>query len=432
MLSRQFLSWADTASAGERADAARDLARAFLYADIDRIEQGEMERAMTALLDDPSPLVRRTLAEALAGAAHAPHHMVSALASDQADIAAIVLARSPILTESELIDAAAVSEPAGQCAIASRPGLSAAVAGALAEVGSLDAVLVLCRNHDAVLADVSVRRILERFGRDGDVRESLSARPDLEAALRHDLVVATADALRRFVVDCLWMAPERARRVAGEASERATMALSEQNDAAEGDLGRLRFVGHLRRSGHLTPALVLRALFSGQLALFETALAELSGQTLSRVAGLVRHPDGLAFAALVRAASLPDGLLPCIRVALSVQPSRSAEGPARLRREIVGEVLARCDMAQGSTVSGLTALMRRFEAEAAREESRAAPVPQRASPARRPVAFELSRRIEPAFAEPLTPAPLDVSPLDLPRLEVPPEDVQPAELAEAA
>ena len=137
MLSRQFLSWADTASAGERADAARDLARAFLYAEIDRIEQGEMERAMTALLDDPSPLVRRTLAEALAGAAHAPHHMISALASDQAGIAAIVLARSPILTESELVDAAAVSESAGQCAIAGRPGLSAAVAGALAEVGSL-------------------------------------------------------------------------------------------------------------------------------------------------------------------------------------------------------------------------------------------------------------------------------------------------------
>ncbi len=396
MLSRQFLSWADTASAGERADAAHDLARAFLYADLDRIELGELQRAMTALLDDPSPLVRRGLAEALAGAAHAPHHIVSALAADQADIAAIVLARSPILTDAELIDAAAVSETPAQSAIAGRPGLSAAVAGALAEVGSLEAVLVLCRNQGAVLADVSVRRIIERFGRDGDVREALNARTDLGVALRHDLVVATAEALRRFVTERRWMAPERARRVTGEASERATVVLAHQDAALDGDLGRLRFAGHLRRAGHLTPALVLRALFSGQMALFEAALAELSGQALGRVAGLVRHPDGLAFAALVRAAGLPDGLLPCIRAALSVQPSTAAGRPPRLRREIVAEALALSGLGEASTVSGLVALLRRFEAEAARDDSRATPVLRRAAAADWSALIEGAHRIEPA------------------------------------
>ncbi len=102
MLSRQFLSWAERAPAGERAEAAGNLARACLYAELDAIERGEMERAMTCLLDDPSPLVRRALAEALAGAADAPHHLVAALANDQADIAALVLARSPRLTDAEL------------------------------------------------------------------------------------------------------------------------------------------------------------------------------------------------------------------------------------------------------------------------------------------------------------------------------------------
>ena len=84
---------------------------------------------MTCLLDDASPLVRRALAEALAGAAEAPHHLVSALVNDQADIAALVLARSPRLSDAELIDAAALGEAPAQCAIAARPGLSAAVAG---------------------------------------------------------------------------------------------------------------------------------------------------------------------------------------------------------------------------------------------------------------------------------------------------------------
>ena len=390
MLNRQFLTWADRASAGERADAARDLARAFLYADIDPIEAGELERSMTCLLDDPSPLVRRSLAEALAGAAHAPHHIVSALAADQPDIAAVVLGRSPILSDAELIDAAALGETEAQSAIAARPGLSAAVAGALAEVASRDAVLVLCGNHDAVLAEVTFGRILERFGRDGDVRESLGHRPGLDPALRYDLVVATAEALRCFVSDCGWMAPDRARRVAGDAGARAAVSLAGQED-------RPRFVAHLRRSGHLTPALVLRALMSGDTPFFEAALAELSGQGPGRVAGLVRRPEGLAFAALVRSAGLQDGLLPVIRAALEGRRPDGVQAQKRLRREVVTRAIASYDQGGDRPVPGLLALLRRFEAEAARDEVRAAPpVPPISAPP-----FTASgpafRRTEPRF-----------------------------------
>ena len=392
MLSRQFLTWADRASAGERADAARDLARAFLYAEVDRVEAGELERAMTCLLDDASPLVRRALAEALAGAAHAPPHLVSALASDQPDIAALVLERSPILSDAELIDAAALGETRAQSAIAARPGLSAAVAGALAEVASRDAVLVLCANHDAVLAEVSFRRILERFGPDGDIRETLGRRADLDASRRYDLVVATAEALDAFVAACGWMSPERARRLRDEAGARAAVALAAEEDGP----GTLRLMGHLRRSGHLTPALVLRALMSGEIAFFEAALAELSGQALNRVAGLVGRPEGLAFEALVRSAGLPQGLLPAIRAALDGRRAAEPAGQRRLRRDAVARALA-CYAAGGHLpVAGLTALLRRFEAEAARDEIRAAP--DRAAPGPgRPVPAAAPQRIEPRF-----------------------------------
>ena len=390
MLSRQFLSWAKRATAGERAEAAGNLARAFLYAELDPIERGEMERAMTCLLDDASPLVRRALAEALAGSADAPHHLVSALANDQPDIAALVLARSPRLTDAELIDAVALGEAPAQCAIAARPGLSAAVAGALAEVGGAEAALVLCRNPAATLADISIRRILERFGRDGELREALGARSDLGVALRLDLVVATAEALRDFVTACRWMAPERARRVAADETDRAALSLAGQNPDAQGDLAQLRFAADLRRAGRLTPALVLRALLSGQFALFEAALAELSGQRLGRVSGLVRRHDGLAFAALVRSAGFPDGLLAVLRTALAARRPAEIEAPALLRRDVVARVLAHCGIDRDTSVTGLTALLRRFESEAAREESRtAASGPHRTALA--------ERRIEPHF-----------------------------------
>lgn len=377
MLSRQFLSWANRAPVGERAEATHALAKAYLYADLDRIEQGEMERAMTCLLDDPSPLVRRALAEALAGAADAPHHLVSSLAADQADIAALVLARSPLLTDAELIDAAAIGELPAQCAIAGRPALSAAVAGAVAEVGQIEAVLVLCRNDGANLAEVSVRRILERFGRDGGIREALGNRLDLSSCLRHELVVATAQALKDFVVSCRWIARERAHRVVGDACERAAMTLLQHDVERGDDLGQLRFAAYLRRGGHLTPALVLRALLSGHIALFEAALSELSGQSLGRVAGLVRHRNGLGFAALYRSCGLPGTLAPVFRAALDAHQRLSISAGvkgAALQRRIVADVIDRCGAAQGHAVDGLTALLRRFEAEAARDEFRASAI----------------------------------------------------------
>ena len=396
MLIRQFMSWAEKAPAGERAEATSALVRAFLYADLDPIERGEMERAIMSLLDDPSPLVRRALAECVAGSADAPHHLVAALAADQDDIAALVLARSPILLDAELIDAAAIGGPLAQCAIAGRPSLSAAVAGAVAEVGCWEAVLALCCNDSTVLAEISIQRLLERFGHDGEVRNALGRREDLSPNMRHALVLATAEALRRFVTSCRWMAPERACRVVDEASDRATVFLAQDSDDRSGDQGRLRFAAHLRLTGRLTPALVLRTLLSGQTGLFEAALSELSGMPLGRVAGLVRQSEGLGFSALYKTAGLPSALLPAFRVALSGCLAHSGGRPARgLDRPLVERVLTACAAQSERPVEGLAALLRRFQVEAAHEEARAyaAPVPDRKT-LDWPKHF---RRIEPGF-----------------------------------
>jgi uncharacterized protein (DUF2336 family) len=99
MIVRQFLHWVRTAPAGERAEATGALARASLYSDLTKQDRAAAEGAMIMLLDEPWPLVRRALAEALAGSADAPHAVIHALASDQADIAALVLARSPLLID---------------------------------------------------------------------------------------------------------------------------------------------------------------------------------------------------------------------------------------------------------------------------------------------------------------------------------------------
>ena len=95
MIVRQFLHWLRTAPSGDRAEATSALARAFLYSNLSESDRAAAEGAMIMLLDDPSPLVRRALAEVFAGCEHAPPTVVHALASDQPDVAAPILQRSP-------------------------------------------------------------------------------------------------------------------------------------------------------------------------------------------------------------------------------------------------------------------------------------------------------------------------------------------------
>ena len=131
------------------------------------------------MLDDPSALVRRALAEALAGAFEAPRAIVLALAADQSDVAAVVLGRSPVLTEAELVDFAASGDAAAQCAIARRPRLPASIAAALAEVGRREAAIALADNLDADVRPSALWRLFERFGDDAEVRDALASRADL-------------------------------------------------------------------------------------------------------------------------------------------------------------------------------------------------------------------------------------------------------------
>ena len=366
MIVQRFLTWVQTAPAGARAEATSALARAYLYSDLDDRDRADAETALTSMLDDPSPLVRRALAEAFASAREAPHHCSSALACDQSDIASIVLARSPLLTDAELVDCAAVGDAFAQSAIALRPGLSAAVAGALAEVGAREAVISLAVNPAAEVSDPALRRIIERFGEDGEVREAILTRPDLSAGVRADLVVAATRALSAFVAERGWMPEERMARVGRESCEKGFVTIASEardaTDAWNADLAR-----RLRLSGQLTAHLALRALLSGARPLFEAMLAELTGLPLSRVAGLVERSEGSAFAALCKKAGLPTSLLPAFRAGLAGDDPEPG-----LTRTRVERARAAMRSAHPSTDAAVMAGLRRLESEAARDEARQA------------------------------------------------------------
>ena len=117
---------------------------------------------------------------------------------------------------------------------------------------------------------------------------------------------------------------------------------------------------------------MLRALLSGNLPLFEAALAELSGTSPIRVAGQVREAAGLGFAALYDRAGMPPVLLPVFRAALaSLRFNGEAGNAGTLQRPIVIRALDVCGAASDPGLGRVAAMLRRFEAEAVREEARA-------------------------------------------------------------
>jgi len=369
MIVRQFINWVRTAPAGERAEATRSLARAWLISDLTEDDRAAAEGALLMLLDDASPLVRQAMAEVFARSADAPAAIVQALSLDQASVALPVLEHSPLLIDADLVDIIATGNCEMQCAIARRIDLPASVCAAIAEVGTPSAALELIENAYAELAPFSWDRIVERHGHLAAIRESMLVLEDLPAATRVALVAKLSDTLAQFVVARNWLSADRAGRIANEARDRSTVNIAARS---RGDDMR-GLVRHLRATGQLTAGLVLRALLSGNLELFDSALSELSGLPQARVSALLHDRGGASLQALLIRAGFPESTFAAFQVALEVSHETgyvdTVGRAAKLRRRMVERVLTHCETDR-QAAEPLLILLRRFATESAREEAR--------------------------------------------------------------
>ena len=368
MIVRRFLLWARTAPAEARASGAAALAGAYLRSGMSDEDRHEAETALIALIDDPSPLVRRAIAEEMAPSMRTPRNLALGLIAEQSDVAALVLAHSPVLTEADLVDAAAIGDGLAQRAIAQRPWLSPGICAALAEVGCEEALVALLANPTAEIPDFSLERIFEREGESGAVREAMLARDDLPAGLRQAIAAKVSDALAAFVSGCGWLTEERSARLARESTERVAVALAAGGEASDAPA----IVDCLRENGRLTPGVMLRSLLSGEPALAESAFAALSDLPLTRVQALLWDKRGAGLKALYRKAAMPETLLPAFAAAVEalkeVGPGQRSAGG--IDRELLAQVLIACEGLEGPQANALMALLRRLDAEAARDEAR--------------------------------------------------------------
>ena len=364
-LVHRYLNWLPQASGFERAEAVSALARAYLHCGLKVETRRQAEIALIAALDDADARVRRALAEAFASAREAPRAILLALLNDRSDIARAVLALSPRLTDADLVDAAAVGDVVAQTAIARRPGLSAPVAAALAEVGEPRAAMALIGNLEADIGRPALWRLFERFSGRAEMRARLIDRPGLPASLRAAIAAATSAEVADFAQSLEAVDPRRAERIARDDREQAFAAIAA--DASLDDLADL--VRWLRQGDHLTVGLLMRSLAGGDLGLLRQSFIEMSGVAPRRVAGLVRDPNGHGFAAIYRKAGLPAPLLPAFRIAAHCAgqaQGRSVGVNHAMTQTMIAAIEARNDAALAPTM----AMLWRLASESAREEAR--------------------------------------------------------------
>lgn len=366
MIVQHFLKWIDTAKVAERASAANALARAYAFSDLAFEDRCAAEAALTLLLDDPSPKVRLAMAEPLSLCHHAPGQIVSALASDQPEIAALMLLRSPLLTDADLIDRVAAGTDATRRFIATRPRLSVSLSAAIAEIAEASACVELLRNSGAEIAAISLKRIAERHGCDGTVREAMLATRQLAPDTHHLLMTKLGEALAGSPLVRALMGQPRAEKVAKDACVGASVMLIDQTPSAECPA----LVEHLRLSGELTSSFLVRIVAHGKIDFFGAALVALSGQGDTRVRSLLSDGRDAALEALFGAAGLAKAthraLIAAIRVWRDVAKGKRIAGA----QEVSWLMLRSLDDQKGERDGKLATLLSQIHLQLLRDNAR--------------------------------------------------------------
>ena len=230
-----------------------------------------------------------------------------------------------------------------QCAIARRINLPASVCAAIAEVGTAAAALELIENAYAELAPFSWDRIVERHGHLAAIRESMLVLEDLargDAGRAGRKTLGHAGAIRGRPQ----LAERRSRgRIASEARERSTVNIAARS---RGDDMR-GLVRHLRATGQLTAGLILRALLSGNLELFDQRCRNCPACRRPASPRCCTTAAAPACRRCCKRAGLPESTFAAFRVALEVSHETgfvdTLGGAARLRRRMVERVLTHCE-----------------------------------------------------------------------------------------
>jgi uncharacterized protein (DUF2336 family) len=307
----------------ERAAAAHKLCRSIDRMPLDDADRAAAQKILSVLANDAAELVRRALAVTLKASDLMPREVARRLVADVDSVALPIITCSPAFTDDDLIEIVRAGSAVRQNAVASRDRVPRDVATVLAAEGCRSAVRALAANDNADLSEDALGVVIDRFGQASEIISAIAYRQVLPLSVTERLVALASDAVREHLVTRHAVAPETAIQFAQFTRERVTIDLVDQARVSN-DLP--AFVAGLNARKVLNASLLLRALARGQMALFEHALAELTGTPHHRAWLMVHDAGPLGLKAIYDRAGLPPRLFQAFRAGVDTWRALQAEG----------------------------------------------------------------------------------------------------------
>jgi uncharacterized protein (DUF2336 family) len=243
--------------------------------------------------------IRIRLAEQLAEDPSAPHELILLLADDRIEVARLVLARSPVLCDADLIHVIQHGTSDHQIAVAARPAIGETVSAALARSACEAALIALLRNSSAKLTRQTFEDLGERARRFSSLQEPLVLRRDLPPELASHLYIWVSGALKTALSSRY---PDIAQSLMNAIDQSSLTAQSGEPQVAEANAKKL--VQKLHASGQLRASFLIRVLNQGQMELFEHAFAALLSMEVDIMRRALYGENPMTVALACRAAGI--------------------------------------------------------------------------------------------------------------------------------
>ena len=255
-------------------------------------ERALMTEILRQLIHDVEVSVRRALAERLSEQPLAPHELVIALANDEIEVAHPLLVNSDVLQDLELIEIIRNRTLEHQLAIGIRKSVSEEVTDALIATDSVDVIKTLLENHHAKISQRTMEYLVEQSQRVDTYQNPLLRRPDLETTLAKRMYWWVSAALRSYILERYEVDPGEL----DETMESTVKALTEGD--GEFKPKAVALADELADRKEITPALIVKTLREGEVALFAALFGRYTGIRLQLVQRMLFEPggEGLAIA----------------------------------------------------------------------------------------------------------------------------------------
>lgn len=267
------LSELTTLARNSAADARQQLLAQIAPLFIDNTDTlSETEQALFAdiiksLIEGAEREIREDLANRLQHVDNIDQTLITYLANDEISIASPILAQSPVLRDSQLLEIIRHRGREHQIAIANRRRLSPEITEALIDTGDERVVLALVKNNEITITRATLEYLTEEAERLTDLQQPLLARHDLTHELACQLFAWVGAALRHHILSRWRIDPTTLDRLTSESARKA--AQQDEDPEKAFDLAQ-----KLRMTGADLPKHMIHALRHGHVRLYYHLLAQ--------------------------------------------------------------------------------------------------------------------------------------------------------------